>query len=237
MTTFSPRSFSRSPSSLGRTALRAAALGLGLALAACGGGGGGGGNASAQTGDNSPTPLRAEFLELQGAWRVVASDLQYDDPNAPQVALGVENSGLELAFVADDAVEGLAGSYVAVYRVNLAGADTTSPSFGPGMATVAVAQRPDGAVNFQLGGVYYVSSRGITVALQSQDAPWGPSAGTYAFQVYSGQQLVSVQVNEPDVDDDGDGVIDEEGEFALHDEIAPGAVMVNSGTMTLAFVR
>lgn len=192
----------------------------------------GDGNAS-----DDAEPYRNQFLALAGSWSVVGSDVTYDDPAMPQAAIGLEANFLQLEFLSDGPVANT-GSYAAVYLTSILGCDTTSPSFGEGKATVAVAQQPEPVVAFDLVGAYYRPADDVTVTIARAATPAEPgNAARYAFAVYGGRQLVSVQVDQPGVDDDGDGLIDEPGEFTLFDEIAQGAVLIASGEMTLRFIR
>jgi len=209
-----------------------ATLGLALLLAACSGGGGGGSG-----GGDDPTPYRTEFLAMQGEWHVVSSDLVLDDPTAPYVPLGIEDTIVTLEFLDDDPLEGNPDVYYGAYRVEIPMVSTLSPSFGPRMATLAIAQQPTPAVLLQLVGKCYSPSQDVTVVLSPLSPPWSLAADRYEFEVYAGMQLISVQVNEPGVDDDEDGLVDEPGEFALYDEIAPEAVLVTSGQLTLTITR
>lgn len=206
------------------------AICLAMLSIACGHGGG-------STSDDPRDTYRNQFLALEGGWSVVGSDVTYDDPAMPQAAIGLEANFLQLEFLSDGPVANT-GSYAAVYLTSILGCDTTSPSFGEGKATVAVAQQPDPVVAFDLVGAYYRPADDVTVTIARAATPAEPgNAARYAFAVYGGRQLVSVPVDQPGVDDDGDGLIDEPGEFTLFDQIAPGAVLIASGEMTLRFTR
>lgn len=207
-------------------------LGLALLLAACNGG-----LVDDLVGDEDPTRYRTEFLAMQGPWQVVSSDLVLDDPTAPYVPLGLENTTMNLEFLDDEPLEGIPYVHNGTFQVEIPMVSTLSPSFGPRMAMLAIAQQPTPAVPLQLVGKYHIPSEDVTVVLSPLSSQWSLAADRYGFEVYAGMQLISVQVNEPGVDDDEDGLVDEPGEFALYDEIAPEAVLLTSGQLTLTITR
>ena len=196
-------------------------------LAACGGGGGGG--------DVCNDPDNAA---REGLWAIsVASTTT---TSGAYVNCGLDGNVLELDLLAVQPIEGGNGC-AAVYRLAAPGLDFSSPSF-PGeplaMTAVAVDSMPEGA--FWLGGFYFFAGSNITVYLDVDPATAIVSDGDprafaleVRYELYEGRALIAVPYDEPGVDDDGDGEIDEPGEFELVDEIDPTAIQVAAGQMIL----
>ena len=165
---------------------------------------------------------------------------------AVPIPTGLESGTVTLDVFRVEPVEGPGDDYACVYKLTLPGSDLTSPSFGPQLSAVGAAVHPQPMdAPFWLGGFVYRPGDDLTIEFGVVFAPGGmPSGGgsdgfaaRYEFWAYDGYQLESVEVNEPGVDDDLDGLIDEPGEFALEDRIAPGATLLDFGEITVEFRR
>ncbi len=204
-----------------------------LLLAACGGGGGGASSASVC----DPGAATA----ANGLWGASISNVQA--AVGSYLPCGLDGNALELALLAADPIEG-GDECVAVYQLAAAGLDLSSPANGgQPLALVGVAFDSWPSGTFTLGGYYYFPSGDLTVALNPFGVLGQPVGDGNAFaqdlefELYQGQVLVALPFDEPGVDDDGDGEIDEPGEFALDDAIQPGAVLLAAGQLTLTLRR
>lgn len=209
-----------------------------LALPSCSSGGGGGPHSACQ-GSIATT--------LAGDWQVSGTLLTLDEEiSSVYVPNGLDDATLHLEFGAVEPQPGPSDSTVcsAAYLVTSPTLDTSSPTGNPSSlfagAVSNLALVPEGVFTLSSTPFYFpagdvsVTVDGIGDLTKHSDVLFEYSV---SFEVYAGQQVTAVVQDEPGIDDDGDGQIDEPDESEPGDGIAPEALLICSGTMKLSFAR
>ena len=214
---------------------------LAAGIAACSGGGG----SSTEPPVNNACPGSVSTT-LAGTWQVTGTLVELDpEIGGSYTPIGLEDSSLTLQFFGAETEPGPNDTSIcsAAYFASGAGLDTTSPTGGPTtLGTVAADGVPNWPANaFAAVGLYYFPAGNVSVEIGVGTAPVVLSESSFEilteFRAYEGDRIVSAVFDEPEVDDDGDGQVDEPDEADPEDAIDPEALPSFGGVIRLRFVR
>lgn len=209
-----------------------------ILLAACGGGGG----------STAPTPGgggNAYFESLNGDYVVETSDVDLDSESSGQTPTGLESTVLRITLFAvapNDESDGYAGAY-SVQGPGLDFRSLAKPAPNGSAIAVAWDTPPDGT--FWMSGIHYFAAADVTVELSNT---WFDDFSTtvflsdgfakrFRFRVFAGNRKAVEHESTNEIDDDGDGLVDEADEDESFDVIDPSATPIREGRLTLSFRR
>lgn len=214
---------------------------LATLLAACGGGG------STEFGTTVPGSGANAYLQsLGGDYVVETSAIEVDGDSEGHVPTGFDSTVLRLALFATAPIEDGQGGFAGAYSMQAPGLDFRSLAQpAPNGSAIAVARDtpPDGT--FEISGIYYFAASNVTVELFNTHFDDLSTtlflsdgfAKRFEFRVFAGNQKAVEHEGTNDIDDDGDGLVDEADEDESHDVIDPSATPIREGRLTLSFRR
>jgi hypothetical protein len=212
---------------------------IALLLPSCGGGGG----------STAPTPGgggNAYFESLNGDYVVEASAVDLDSDSSGQAPTGLESTVLRVKLFAVAPNDGEPDGYAGAYSLEAPGLDFRSLAKpAPNGSAIAVAwdTPPDGT--FWMSGIHYFAAADVTVELSNT---WFDDLSTtvflsdgfakrFRFRVFAGNRKAVEHESTNEIDDDGDGLVDEADEDESFDVIDPSATPIREGRLTLSFRR